>query len=220
MHASRLADRVALLSASLLERWEPAEDNFLEQWNTAGLTTSPTYAAPQDALDALSVALFYVESTTKDRKIALPTGLPATGLNCDDPVACPEFLESRLSRHSGTNLMVNIQAFRDVFTGVNGGMGVNDLLIGIDRQDLADQIIAELDAAIAHLETIENGQGFDAEVEGITDRDECVNAFSSSSGLAPCAMLGLIRTPTNTFRVDVVGALNLAVPSSSAGDND
>ena len=219
-HSSRLADRVALLSASLLDRWEPAGDNFVEQWNTAGLSSSITYSRPQEALDALSIALFYVEKISKDRKVALPTGLPATGLDCTNPIACPEFLESRLARHSGANLIVNLQTSRDVFSGVNGGMGVNDLLIGIDRQDLADEILAELDAAMSLLTSIENGQGFDAAVEAIADRDECVNAFSSSSGLPPCALLGHMKTAMDTFRGPIVGALGLAVPDSSAGDND
>ncbi|MEM8984004.1 MAG: imelysin family protein [Pseudomonadota bacterium] len=219
-HIVRLADRVALLAASLLSRWEPTEDNFLEQWSTAGLSTSVTYATPQDALNALSIALFYVEKQTKDRKVAQPTGLPATGLTCSDPIACPEFLESRLSARSGDNLIINTQVFRDIFTGVNGGMGVNDLLIGINRQDLADELVMELDAALAQLNTIEAGIGFDAEVEAITDRNECVNAFSSSSGLPPCALLGFLKTAMDTFRGPIVGALNLAVPSSAAGDND
>ncbi|MEO0973222.1 MAG: imelysin family protein [Pseudomonadota bacterium] len=219
-HLSRLADRVALLATSLLERWDPTADNYLEQWSTAGLESSVIYSRPQDALDALSIALFYVEKQTKDRKVALPTGLPVTDLNCADPIACPEFLESRLSRRTGQNLVVNFEAFRDLFTGVDGGMGVNDLLIGIDRQDLADQIIAEVDDVLALLAQIEGDMGFDAAVEAITDNDECVNAFSSSSGLPPCALLGVMKTALDTFRGPVVSALGLAVPSAAAGDND
>ncbi|MEM7431094.1 MAG: imelysin family protein [Pseudomonadota bacterium] len=220
VHVVRLADRIAILSAALLDRWEPTGDNFLQQWATAGESTSVTYAAPQEALDALSIALFYVEKQSKDRKIALPTGLPATGLTCSDPIACPEFLESRLSQRSGTNLVINLQVFRDIFTGVNGQMGMNDLLIGINRQDLADQVVTELDAALAAINAIESGIGFDAEVEAIADADECVNAFSSSTGLAPCALLGVTKTAMDTFRGPIVSALSLAVPSSSAGDND
>ncbi|MEM7280468.1 MAG: imelysin family protein [Pseudomonadota bacterium] len=219
-HVSRLADRVVVLATSLRDRWEPGSDNFIEQWSTAGLATSVTYTQPQDALDALSIALFYVEKITKDRKVAQPTGLPATGLTCSDPIACPEFLESRLSRRSGANLIANVQAFRDLFTGVNGGMGVNDLLIGIDRQDLADQIVLELDAALDQLNTIENGGGFDTAVEAIADNTECTNAFSSSSGLPPCALLGVLKTAMDTFRGPIVSALSLAVPDSAAGDND
>lgn len=219
-HIEKLADRVALLSSTLRNRWEPTGDNFLEQWSTAGLSTSAFYSTPQEALDAVSIALFYAEKITKDRKVALPTGLPATGLDCSDPVACPEFLESSLSRHSGANLIANMQTFRDVWTGVDGGMGMNDLLIGIDRQDLADEILVEIDDSLAFLATIESGTGFDAEVEAITDATECANAFSASEGLPPCALLGLLRTATNTFRGPIVSALGLAVPQSAAGDND
>lgn len=219
-HVDRLAVRVALLATSLRDRWEPGTGNFLEQWSTAGLSTSVTYSRPQDALDAMSIALFYAEKQTKDRKVAQPTGLPATGLDCSQPVACPEFLESRLSRRTGANLTANVQAFRDVFTGVDGGMGMNDLLEGIDRQDLADEIVDELDAALAFLEEIENGNGFDAEVEAISDATECANAFSASDGLPPCALLGYLKTAMDTFRGPIVSALGLAVPSSAAGDND
>ena len=135
-------------------------------------------------------------------------------------MACPEFLESRLSRHSGASLIANYQAFRDVFTGLNGGFGVNDLLEGIGRDDLASEIVVELDAVFAQLAAIESADGFDAAVEAIDDKTECTNAFSSSSGLPPCALLGIVKTAMDTFRGPIVSALNLAVPSSAAADND
>ncbi|MEM7000527.1 MAG: imelysin family protein [Pseudomonadota bacterium] len=219
-HAQRLAARIAVLAISLLNRWDPNEDDFITQWSTAGLSSSVTYAAPQDALDALSIALFYVEKETKDRKVALTTGVGATGLTCGNAASCPELLESRLSRRTGQNLIVNVQLFRDVFTGLNGGMGLNDLLTGISRDDLATAIVDGLDVVLGRLADIEANGGFDAAVEAIADRNECVNAFSSSSGLAPCALLGEMKTALDIFRVDVVAALSLAIPDSSAGDND
>lgn len=220
VHAQKLAARLVTLVTSLRNRWEPAGGNFIEQWSTAGLSSSEIYSEPQDALDALSVALFYAEKISKDRKVANPTGLPATGLSCNNPSSCPEFLESRLSRHSGASLVANVQAFRDVFTGVNGKLGMNDLLDGIDRSDLAGEIVTELDAVLAQLAAIEADEGFDAAVEGITDRSECTNAFASSSGLPPCALLGFMKTAMDTFRGPIVSVLNLAVPGSAAGDND
>lgn len=218
-HVQRLTAWLAQVATSLRNRWEPASGNFIQQWNTAG-AGSAVYMTPQSALNALSIALFYAEKQTKDRKIAYPTGLPAAGLDCTDPVACPEFLESRLSRRSGANLVANYQAFRDVFTGVNGQFGVNDLLEGIGREDLSTEIVAELNALLAQLNAIESGGGFDTAVEGITDNTECMNASSSSSGLPPCALLGVAKTAMDTFRGPVVAALSLAVPSTAAGDND
>lgn len=219
-HAVRLADRVLVLASALVERWDPAADNFLEQWSTAGLDTSVVYAQPQDALDALSIALFYVEKSTKDRKTALPTGIPVSGLECADAIACPEFLESPLSATSGAHMLANMMVFRDVFTGVGDGMGMNDLLVGIDRQDLADDLIVALDLAIAALEDIEAGIGFDAEVAAISDANDCVNASANATGLAPCAYHGLIKNAMDIFRAPIVSALNLAIPTAAAGDND
>ncbi|MEM7079752.1 MAG: imelysin family protein [Pseudomonadota bacterium] len=218
-HAERLADRIAALATGLVTRWDPAQDDFLAQWSTAG-DGSVTYGTPQDALDSLSVGLFYVEQETKDRKVGLTTGIGSTQLTCGNAVNCPEFLESRLSGRSGANLRANIQTFRDVFTGLNNGMGLNDLLSGVDREDLATQIVSQLDVVLARLDTIANNGGFDAAVEGITDANECVNAFSSSSGLPPCALLGEMKSALDTFRVDIVTALSLAIPDSAAGDND
>nr|MBV6630140.1 imelysin family protein [Oceanococcus sp. HetDA_MAG_MS8] len=218
-HAARLADRLVVLASALRQRWEPDDGNFLAQWSRAGLD-SVTYSAPQDALDALSIALFHVEKVSKDRKTALPTGIPVSGLECSDPVACPEFLESPLSQTSGAHLLVNMRAFRDIFTGVDGSMGINDLLIGVGRQDLADDLITELDLAIDAMEAIEAGAGFDAAVAAIDDSTECVNASSNATGLAPCAFHGLIKNAMDIFRAPIVSALGLAIPQAAAGDND
>ncbi|MBO6565794.1 MAG: imelysin family protein, partial [Pseudomonadales bacterium] len=218
-HSERLAARIVVLADSLENRWNSAGGNYVNQWNTAG-DGSVTYATPQDALDALSIAMFYVEKETKDRKVGLTTGVGATGLTCGNPSSCPEFLESRLSNRSGENLAANFETLRDLFTGTNGGMGVNDLLIGIDREDLATKVIAEIDIVLASIAAIESDTGFEAAVEAIADRNECVNAFSNSTGLAPCALLGEMKTALDTFRIDIVGALSLAIPDSAAGDND
>ena len=218
-HAQKLAVWLAQIATAVRNRWEPASGNFIQQWNTAG-SGSAVYSRPQDALNAVSVALFYMEKMSKDRKVALTVGIGATGLSCEKPASCPEFLESRLSRYSGANLKANLQAFKDVFTGVNGKLGFNDLLKGIGRNDVATEIVAELDAALNQLDAIESAQGFDAAVEAITNRTECINASSSMSGLPPCALNGLIKTAMDTLRGPIVGALSLAIPNSAAGDND
>lgn len=219
-HVQRLAGWVAPLATALRNRWEPGGGNFLLQWSTAGLPTSQVYARPQDALNAISVALFYFEKTTKDRKVAYTTGLPASGLVCANPSSCPEYLESRLSRHSGANLVANLQAFKDMFTGVNGKLGMNSLLTGIGRNDLATEIVNELNAAQAQLNSIEAGAGFDAAVEGIPSRAECTAAFNTATGVPPCVLMSLLKTATDTFRGPIVAALSLTIPDSAAGDND
>lgn len=220
-HVQKLTAWLVQLATALRNRWEPANGNFIQQWSTAGLPSSAVYMRPQDALNAVSIALFYVEKMSKDRKIALTIGIGATGLSCGNPSSCPEFLESRLSRLSGTNLRANVQAFRDIFTGINDKLGFNSLLEGIGRADLATEIVRELDAVLAQLTVIESAQGFDAAVEAIPNRTDCINASAAMSGLpSPCALNGLLKTAMDTLRGPIVASLSLAIPNSAAGDND
>lgn len=216
-YASRLADFIASVADDLVNRWSPAGGNFLAEWSTAGVG-SDVYMRPQDALDALSVALFYAEKITKDDKIADPTGIGATGLTPCPTASCPERLESRLSMTSGANIRANVQAFRDVFTGVDDGMGVNDLLRGIGRDELADDLVTELDATLDQLAALE--PNFDVAVAGIPDATQCMNASANRTGLPVCALHGDIQAAMDIFRGPTVSALSLATPNAAAGDND
>ena len=213
-YARAVADFIASRATELHSRWEPAEGDFLAQW-TQG---TGAYMKPQDALDALSTALFYVEKDTKDRKIACPTGIGASGLVCNE--ADPTRTELFFSGLSAGALRANLQAFRDAFTGVNGGMGLNDLLRGIERGDIADRLLAALDATLSHLAQ-EIGEDFEGAVAAINDPAACTNASSSRQGEpAACALHGRIKAAMDIFRTEVVGALSLATPDSAAGDND
>ena len=216
-YAQRLADFIAVVADDLVTRWEPSGGDFLAQWSNAGAGSS-VYARPQDALDALSVALFYVEQETKDRKIAGPTGIGATSVTPCGDANCPDRLESQLSMRSGAHIRANLVAFRDVFTGVDTGMGMNDLLRGIDRGDLADDLITELDATLARLDGLD--PSYDTAITEIPDNDTCINASANRTGEPPCALHGDISAAMDIFRGPIVGALSLATPSRAAGDND
>lgn len=217
-YAASAADRVAVVAQTLRDRWDPEGGNFLSQWSNAGLSGSMMfYMRPQDALDALSVSLFYTEKETKDRKIACPTGIGATGLTCPaSDVARVEFPRARFSTEA---IRANVQAFRDAFSGVGGGLGINALLEGIERSDIADDLMVELDATLALIDTLD--PDFEAEVAAISDSTACTNAASAASGEpTACALQGQIKRAMDLFRTDVVGALSLATPDRAAGDND
>lgn len=220
--AARIGVFIAGVAADLHSAWRPDAGNFIGEWRSAG-AGSQTYMNPQAALDALSVALFYVEKDTKDLKIANPTGIGATGLTPCPDSSCPERLESPLSQRSGAHIAANLQAFRDVFTGVDGGMGVNHLLRGIDRDDLADDLITRLDATLARLQGIT--PDFDTAVAAIPSNSDCINASanrtdSGDPALAACALHGDIKAAMDLFRGPIVSALSLATPNRAAGDND
>ena len=213
-HASRIADRIA----QVLAEWEASGDNFINEFANAGNGGS-TFSTPQMALNAVSTAIFYAEKETKDRKIANPTGVGATGLPACPTVSCPQRVESLYAQTSGAHIVANLQVFRDVFTGVSGGLGLNDLLDGIGREDLSAQIVTQLNAAINAAVALEDS--FEAEVAAIPSEQACANAVSSRSGdPAACALLGLVDAATDTLRAEVTSALNLTIPNSAAGDND
>lgn len=216
-HASRVADRAAAVAAQLRDEWEPSGDNFLAEFANAG-NGGMTYDSPQDALDAVSVAIFYAEKEGKDRKLADPTGIGGTGIPPCTTVSCPERVESRFAGGSGDHIENNLRALRDVFSGGASGMGLNDLLRGVGREDLATRIIAEIDAALATEAQISD---FEAEITGITDRTACVNASANRTGEpAVCRFHGLVDRSTDTLRAEVTSVLNLRIPLNAAGDND
>jgi len=217
-HAGRIATRVAAVTEQLRTAWEPTGGNFVQTFATAG-PGNMTYDMPQDALDAISAGLFYTEKETKDRKVANAIGLGAVGLSPCGTVSCPERVESPFAMASGQHIRDNLQAFRDLFTGLDGGMGLNDLLQGIGRSDIASKLITQADAALAAADLLTDS--FEAEVAAIPSREACINASSARMGApAACALHGLIDAMTDTYRAEVTSALNLRIPAAAAGDND
>ncbi|MGE0803333.1 MAG: imelysin family protein [Lautropia sp.] len=217
-HAARLVRRIAEVATQLRNAWEPAGGNFLAQLSTAG-SGSMTFSTPQMAMDALASAIFYFEKQTKDRKTSAPTGITAAEVVECPTVSCPHLAESPYARHSLENIQANTQTFREVFTGVDGGRGLNALMEGVGRGDLATRFLTQITQAQdaeAALPT-----DFETAVAAIGDRQQCVTAAANRTGLpAVCAMQGLIDEVTDTLRAEVVSTLNLRIPDYAAGDND
>ena len=219
-YAARVAARIAEVATQLRTAWEPSGGNFLGKFKTAGAASTVPYATPQEALNAISAAIFYFEKTTKDRKIANPAGIAAVGLlDCTKPISCPELLESPYARASGANVQANLQAFREVFTGAGGGLGLNSLMQGIGRSDLVTRFVALLDAAAAGV-TAGTTLDMETNVTGIPGRSDCLAASIARAGIPVCAMHGKIDDVTDTLRAEIVTTLNLKIPDSAAGDND
>ena len=216
-YAGRVGSFIAAQAAALRNAWAPAGENFIADWAQAGQGGS-VYARPQDALDALSTALFYVEKESKDRKIACPTGIGASGLAC--PAADAARVEFALAGISGAALRANVATFQAAFAGVDGGMDLNDLLRGIERGVIADKLDAQLAATLDWLDT-EIGADFADDVAAIDSNEACINATSARAGEpVACALHGRIKAAMDTFRSEVVAALSLATPDRAAGDND
>ena len=96
--------------------------------------------------------MFYIDTETKDMKLGEPAGIADNSCGAvEEP--CADELESRLSAHSKENVVRNLEAFRMLYTGdrppAEGGLGFDDFLVGLGAGDVAEQMAADIDAAIA-----------------------------------------------------------------------
>lgn len=137
-------------------------------------------------LDELFGALFYLDTVTKDQKLA-------DVLDGEDA----EHLPSGLSTVA---IEENLRGFRRAFTG-GEGIGLDDLLEDVGHGDLAEEILAETDEAIAVAEGLEGAipELSTQEVQGLHDA---------------------IKDVTDLLKGDLATVLSLAVPSDASGDAD
>lgn len=182
---------------ALLARWDEA---FLAELQTAG--GSATFPTAQEALNALSDALFYLDKEVKDMKLAEPMGL---SMACTADI-CPNLRESLFAGRSIANVADNLRGFRLVFAGAmdGAGRGFDDLLIDVGAGELAAQMIALIDAAIAVAD------GYEADVPELLAADP----------LALQPLYDAVKAITDLLKTQLLSTLDLEVPNRAEGDND
>lgn len=196
--ASHRADYAAVLVADLAASHATLMADWQGGFGDALAAGSDPYSDPQQALNGLYDALFYLEKTTKDRKLATPLGL----VDCTTGT-CPEAAESLPSGTSHLWIQANLRGFRALFEGDEAG-GFDDLLADLGHADLAADVIAHLDnadAAAAALTT-----PIDAAVVADPEAVEAVRAA--------------VNEVAQLLKGDVATVLTLTVPAEAAGDND
>ncbi|MFW6050745.1 MAG: imelysin family protein [Myxococcota bacterium] len=180
-YAAAAAGLVRDRAAELRSAWEPAEGDFLAELAQAG-EGSTVYDTSQEALNAVSDTLFYLDTETKDMKVAVPAGIS----DCMEDV-CLQALESDYAHASREHVRDNLRGFALVFRGGPDGdpasEGFDDLLtdLGPDAAALAESMNTELDEALAEVEGV-GGTFHDvlqadpqpvrdvhAEIKGVTD---------------------------------------------------
>lgn len=183
---------------ALLARWDEA---FLAELQTAG-AGSATFPTAQEALNALSDALFYLDKEVKDMKLAEPMGLSMT---CTADV-CPNLRESLFAGRSIANVADNLRGFRLVFAGAmdGAGRGFDDLLVDVGAGELAAQMVSLVDAAIAVAD------GYEADVPELLAADP----------LALQPLYDAVKAITDLLKTQFLSTLDLEVPNRAEGDND
>ena len=182
-----------------MSRWDPANGNFVAELASAG-TADSVYETERMAADELFASMFYLDLVTKDDKLAVPAGIDPS---CTKDT-CPESVESRWAGFSREEVRANLEGFRALFTGGTDGLGFDDWLVARGAAELAAQLVAEIDAALAAVDAIPGS--FDS---ALASNPESVRAVHTA-----------LKSVTDLLKSQFVTVLNLSVPDEGAADND
>jgi predicted lipoprotein len=197
------ADLQASIDALVLAM-QPASEGGgggVDDFANAGQEGSP-FATRREALNHMSDALFHLEKVLKDTKLSRLGGF---GENSCDVVSapCPEDAETPWARIDLQLIGAQLAGFRALFVGTEA-TGFDDWLAHHGQQALSDEMLADLDAAIAANDAL----GGDLD------------------GTLSLNYAGFVEVYDHTRAVGVnlksqfLTTLGLDLPSSAAGDND
>jgi predicted lipoprotein len=177
--------------------------------NARALATAwETYAAqlasgdPRDAENMISDALFYVDRMVKDMKLGEAAGIV---VNACGTVAepCLREVEHRHADRASAAIAINLHALRDTFTGVDG-LGFDDHLNAVGAEELATNMVAALDDAIAKADALPASY-LDTLA---SDREQIVALHAS------------VKVFTDDMKSQFLTVLGLDIPDDIAADND
>lgn len=152
------------------------------------------------AVNKLSDALFYIDSVTKDRKLAVPLGKFAN--NCGSSV-CPQDVESPLANHSIANISSNLEALSALFSG-NEGLGFDDYLVDENDADTATALRERIATALANSRSYQTSLA-----DTLVSDEEQVDSTHDD-----------VKAVTDKLKNEFINSLALELPQTSAGDND
>ncbi len=173
----------------------------------------------QASFKGVSDGLFYMDVSTKDKKLGITLGISAS---CSDP-SCPDEIESRFSETSLANIKANIESFKEILVG-NGGLGLESLISDAQVPEVTERLLQYSNDALAEIDGM-NVSLYDQAVEIDTDNEatECTNAYNSpdtASNFPACNLYGHIKRISDELKTGFVAATNSSIPESSQSDND
>ncbi|WP_372879740.1 imelysin family protein [Spongiibacter marinus] len=206
----------------LAEDVSDAASSIAEAWATSSGNYRSTFVNPANAgsnTKALSDALFYLDTETKDAKLGIPLGISA---NCSQP-ACPEVAESPYAEHSLRNVESNLNAFITLING-GSGLGFDDIINQAGVSTVTELLLDNTAAALAEIDAI--SASLSEQASGITssaDESACATAADNPDGardIPACNVYGYIRRITDTLKVGFVAAVDVDLPDRAQSDND
>jgi len=205
-----VASNVHERAIELHNAWKPESGNFVNDFATAGEAGS-VYATPKEALNDLSDALFYIEKTVKDFKLAKPAGI----LGCQS-VSCPDDVEAPFGRVSKDNIIANLKAAQKIFLGAapaTDAIGFDDYLRAqAPDSDITDNMTENIQNAI---QAAKDMDGTLYEAAEVVTREEC------ETGNNPiCQTYYTLKLFTDDLKTRFLEILELELPLEASGDAD
>lgn len=182
----------------LSQAWQ-GENGYAQALKSAD---SDLFEDEQAAINRITDAMFYVDSITKDAKLAAPIGLQNN--SCGN-AACVQDIESRLSANSINNIKNNLIGLQKLFiAGDEENAGFDDFLVEVDAAELATTMKQDIQNAI------DAADNFSVTLEqAVTANPEQVQALHQA-----------VKTVTDNLKSVFITYLALELPQTSAGDAD
>lgn len=204
-----IAERRAAYATALVADLETRATTLQSTWEDGFRTelTDPqngeVYGSTREAINALSNAMFYLDTTVKDLKLAVPAGISGCAEN-----TCPASRESKFANITLVVIRANLEAFDAMYHGGDRGdeaaIGFDDLLISIDASELHNDMVTAIDGAYTALDAA-GGNMFAA----LESDPESVVAVHTA-----------IRAITDLMKTQFLSVLDLDLPQRAEGDND
>ena len=199
-----LASDILNSAKELTAAWTLEQSGFQSVLNQAGETDN-RFETAKAAINHITDAMFYIDSTTKDAKLAKPIGL--TQANSCGNAACIDDIESELSDNAINNVNANLVALQSIFLGAPVGtdaVGFDDYLVAVDQAVLAATMANDIQAAIAATEAF-SGTMTDA----VSTSPDKVQTLHQA-----------VKLVTDNMKSMFITYLSLELPLTSAGDAD
>jgi predicted lipoprotein len=193
---------LATQARTLLDAWRPQGGNYL-----AAFTSASAFASAQAGINVVTDAMFALDTETKDMRVGEPAGIVINQCNTvGEP--CAAELESPHARHSKENVIANLRAFQMLFLGqgLDGtdGAGFDEFLRSVGAAALADQMKADIAAAITAFEAIPGPM-----------EDALQSDYQAVADTYP-----RIKAITDNLKTQFLTVLGLELPDTGGSDND
>jgi uncharacterized protein len=199
--AHALATDVAAQTVALHTAWKASGGNYVGQLANAGQSGSGISSA-HEGVNRISDGMFYVDRILKDMKLAEPAAIAANVCTAVGTY-CLEEVELRLSDRATFAIRANLDALKQVFSGVDG-IGFDDFLRSVGQDAMADRMTANLDGAIAKANALPDS--FVTTLQ--TNRQAVVDTHAA------------LTLFTDDLKTQFLTVLALDIPDDVAADND